>query len=213
MRTEHLALSLSAILFASCTTTTAVAPVAAETTTALFTRERPEMQTMEVRSLAGDVVFTTEATARPRLTPEGDGVYALDVPIGTDRPLKCWLRTDGTDARWLLANVLTDAKRATASFEIVNTRAGTLGQVAFVHAEAHYSVEKNGERLQGGLLATVFDGSDIVVACLHDEPGYRATFQRVTEGIMKSLKIEVVRKPTPVAMPGVKYTMLDSTSR
>lgn len=172
----------------------------------LFTRELPQMQVMEVRSAGGDVVLTTEAVARPRITREDAGVYMLEVPIGTDRPVRCWLRTDGADAKWLLANVLTDAKQATQSFEIIDTRAGTLGQVGFVTAEARYSIEHNGEQLRGGLVATVFDSTDIVVACLHDEPGYRATFRRVTEGIIKSLKLEVARQPVPPSYPVGKYT-------
>ena len=168
-------------------------------------REGPEsMPLRPVASDDGEVSFQVEAQSQPiiersRADSEG-GTWEIDIPIGADTPINCWL-TDrpvaiaATAAEFLSRKLVEDA----SSQEIAGIDASVVGGTPYLTADVIGVAEENGSNaLYRAKLffAPVGLGA---LRCVHVGLGYQATVQRVLSGMLTTLQVgaDAARQPQP----------------
>jgi hypothetical protein len=166
--------------------TSGAAPAKDDSIDAALARETPPMKVVEAKSADGVFSVSTEASAAPTFALE-DKVESLSVPIGMSEPLSCMVRSDSPSTSGVVQAVIASTQKQFKKSELGGLDVGVAGQIPYFSAELKYVVEQGGKPLLGVLKIAAFERANDTLVCLHDAPGYRATFRRVTEGIAKSL--------------------------
>ena len=161
---------------------------------ALLAREAPAMKSAEARSSDGALTASPEAAAKPTFEPQGKR-EVLTIPVGTEQPVSCLVRTDFPPPAGLLLSVLQNIQRQIPKNQLSGLDVAVVGKVPYIEAELQYVVEQDGKPVVGMLKAAAFERGDGVVLCWHDEFGYRATFRRVAESVVKTLVVRDAPAP------------------
>jgi hypothetical protein len=155
----------------------------------LIAREAGSLQVVKAQSTDGNLAVATEATG-PATFEVKDNVPRVTIPIGTAQPITCLLRPDSPSTGSLLYSVITGVQKEAPKNEITQLDIGVLGHVPYYVAELQYLDEDSGKPLLGALKVAVFDREGDTFLCMHDEPGYRATFRRIAEAAAKTFAVK-----------------------
>lgn len=143
------------------------------------------------------------ARARGAIVEEG-GSYSVELEVGKGvAPVLCEVYPEGID----MANGLRSTAVATFDHlakaqgdierrEIERTDGGWNGSAAFLQTDWIYAVKVDGQTQLGALKQVIFDRDGASVYCVHNDFGYRQTFERVAHELVKSLEWS---RATPVA--------------
>jgi hypothetical protein len=163
-------------------------------------REGPA--TLPLRDLAsadGEVHLQVEAAAQPRIdrVAEGDasGVpsYEIDIPIGTETPIRCWLTARPVAIGSTLAELASTKLFAdTSQQEIAGIDASVVGERPYLLVDVAGIAKQDGDDAfyQGKLFAAPIGVG--ALRCVHVGVGYRATVHRVLTGLLASLTFAAV---------------------
>jgi hypothetical protein len=163
-------------------------------------REGPA--TLPLRDLAsadGQVHLQVEAAAQPRIdrVAEGDasGVpsYEIDIPIGTETPIRCWLTARPVAIGSTLAELASTKLFAdTSQQEIAGIDASVVGERPYLLVDVAGIAKQDGDDAfyQGKLFAAPIGVG--ALRCVHVGVGYRATVHRVLTGLLASLTFAAV---------------------
>ena len=149
-------------------------------------RELPNLPLVDVVSPDGSVSLQLEAAGRPRAA-RSNGVLQMEIPIGTASPILCFLYDASPPPGGVLAKVFSSGLDKWRDRTIDAIDAGVVDGKPFIFAEALYQTTRDGAEVAGALRAIAFDVDERTFACLHDEPGYTATFRRIVTGAVHSL--------------------------
>lgn len=150
------------------------------------------------------VQFQVEATAQPRIDRAADsdasGVpsYEIDIPIGSESPIRCWLTArpvaiGSTLAALASSNLFED----TARQEISGIDASVVGDHPYLLVDIMgVATQDGGEAFYQGKLFAAPVGLG-ALRCIHVGVGYRATVQRVLTGLLATLQFEPVTDQAP----------------
>ncbi len=136
---------------------------------------------------------------------EAHRLSTLELPLGTQLPVQCFLYEGPLDTGATLARTvrsvagkpgLTVASVRVLAIELVEKEPSLL-------AEVGYLVDGPGGKRAGQLKLFLVPTGPAPVMCLHDEPGYRKTFQRVAAKLAALLV-----RSTPTAGPAPVYRTL-----
>lgn len=151
-----------------------------------------------------------EASGPVKVTrDEAHALTTLELPIGTQLPVQCFLYQTAIDTGATLARMvrsigerpgLAVANVRVLSIELVENQPSVLAEVQYL---ADSPLGKQGGQLKLFLVPT---GSSPVL-CLHDEPGYRKSFQRVAARLASLLL-----KSTPPSGPLPSYRTVSVTT-
>jgi hypothetical protein len=152
---------------------------------ALFDRELPPLAKRSFRTPAG-IGATVEAAAPPQVTTAA-GAEEIAIGLGTGQPLSCTVFAGRIDAA---ATIFRVAESAREKVKVVLVR--PLDVVAaegspLVLATLLYQVQLEKGPVAGQLKIGVYVHPSRSLLCVHDEPGYVATFGRVVKGLAASL--------------------------
>ena len=149
-------------------------------------REAPvTMPLREVASDDGQVHLQVEAASQPRITraPDTDasGVasYEIDVPIGTETPIRCWLTARPVAIASTLAELASSKLFSdTSQQEIAGIDASVVGDRPYLLIDIMGLAKQDGDDAfyQGKLFAAPIGVG--ALRCVHVGVGYRATVQR-----------------------------------
>jgi hypothetical protein len=163
-------------------------------------REGPaSMPLRDIASDDGQVHLQVEAASQPHITraagtdAEGEASYEIDVPIGTETPIRCWLTArpvaiGSTLAELASSKLFTD----TSQQEISGIDASVVGERPYLLIDVMGLAKQDGDDAfyQGKLFAAPVGVG--ALRCVHVGVGYRATVQRVLTGLLASLSFAPV---------------------
>ncbi|NVJ00029.1 hypothetical protein HV824_18125 [Myxococcus sp. AM009] len=167
------------------------APPSAPAPTGPLARELAPLPKQRVRSAEGIFTAEVEATAAPRLTRH-EGSTRLEIPLGTEAPLSCFVYERPIDA----AGAVLAVAKAVQGHQGVTVRSMTPTDVSIVadapvmFVDVDYEVAAPGDSVSAGRLKLMVSASpELPLLCAHDEPGYARTFRRVTTGLAATLEV------------------------
>lgn len=127
----------------------------------------------------GDLRLAGHGTGAATVTPQGEQ-FQVVMPIGGVEPLRCIVFHEGIDLANGLRTVFENARQANANLELHGMDAGFVGDSPYLDLQALYLVGEGNQRALGHLKMRAFNVGDRGVVCLHDQPGFVATFDRAT---------------------------------
>lgn len=148
----------------------------------------------EVTSEDGQVHLQVEATSQPHIArapdtdPSGGPSYEIDVPIGTETPIRCWLTARPVAIASTLAELASSKLFSdTSQQEIAGIDASIVGDRPYLLIDVMGLAKQDGAAAfyQGKLFAAPVGVG--ALRCVHVGVGYRATVQRVLTGLLASL--------------------------
>ncbi|WP_426755428.1 hypothetical protein [Myxococcus sp. Y35] len=175
-----------------------------------FARELAPLPKQRVRSTEGLFTAEVEAVAAPRLTRH-EGSTRLEIPLGTEAPLSCFVYERPIDAA---GAVLAVAKAAQGHpgvtvRSLAPTDVSVVAGAPVMFVDVDYEVAASGDSVSAGRLKLMVSASpELPLLCAHDEPGYARTFHRVTTGLASSLQVPG-RARTPAPQEALRVLKLD----
>lgn len=163
-------------------------------------REGPA--TLPLRDAASDdgqVRLQVEAASQPHIArvPDADASgaasYEIDVPIGTETPIRCWLTARPVAIGSTLAELASRKLFAdTSQQEIAGIDASVVGERPYLLIDVMGLAKQDGSDAfyQGKLFAAPVGVG--ALRCVHVGVGYRATVHRVLTGLLASLRFAPV---------------------
>lgn len=150
------------------------------------------------------VRFQVEATGQPRIARNADtdasGIpsYEIDVPIGSESPIRCWLTARPVAIGSTLAALASSHLFAdTARQQIASIDASVVGDHPYLLIDVMgVASQDGGEAFYQGKLFAAPVGLG-ALRCIHVGVGYRATVQRVLTGLLASLQFEPLAEEAP----------------
>ena len=168
-------------------------------------REGPATLPLRDAVSADEMVrFQVEATAQPRIDAAADvdasGVpsYEIDIPIGSESPIRCWLTSRPVAIGSTLAALASSHLfEDTARQEISGIDASVVGDHPYLLVDVMGVASQDGNEAfyQGKLFAAPVGLG--ALRCIHVGVGYRATVHRVLTGLLASLRFEPVADQAP----------------
>lgn len=172
-------------------------------------READALAKHPVSLFEGNLTAEVEATAPPEVAPQNEGAtYAINVPIGTEQPIRCSVYSEAKSVAGTLQAVLAAQMKALAGKYVLRKAipvgVEVRGESPVVFVDVTYGTAATGGRL--GYLKMMMAGHPTVpVLCMHDEPGYEETFKRVTGAFAGSFKLRAATvKPVGVEIAIMK---------
>ena len=165
--------------------------------------------TLPLRDLSsddGEVRLQVEAAAQPHieraadLDASGAESYEIDIPIGTETPIRCWLTSRPVAIGSTLAELASTKLFAdTSRQEIAGIDASVVGEHPYMLVDVVGLATQDGAEAfyQGKLFAAPVGVG--ALRCVHVGVGYRATVQRVLTGLLASLRFAPVADEVPPA--------------
>jgi len=167
-----------------------------------FARELAPLPKQRVTSTEGIFTAEVEAAAAPKLTRH-EGSTRLEIPLGTEAPLSCFVYErpiDAAGAVLAVAKAVQGHKGATVR-SLAPTDVSVVAGAPVMFVDMDYEVAAPGGSANAGRLKLMVSASpELPLLCVHDEPGYARTFQRVTTGLAATLQVPgPPRAPVPMA--------------
>ncbi|GHG80389.1 hypothetical protein [Comamonas sp. JC664] len=163
-------------------------------------RELAPLPLQRVTSTEGIFTAEVEAVAAPRLTRH-EGSTRLEIPLGTEAPLSCFVYERPIDAAGAVLAVAKAAQghRGVTVRSLAPTEVSVVAGAPVMFVDMDYEVATSGERVSAGRLKLMVSASpELPLLCAHDEPGYARTFQRITTGLVTTLQVPgQPRTPAP----------------
>jgi hypothetical protein len=131
-----------------------------------------------------------EAAGVPTVRSLEQGTVQIDVPIGSQMPVTCYLYADLHDSAAALLSVINTIKKdGQVQVQSVTPLAIEMaGDAPLMVVEARYAVEREGKVLQGQVKLASVSGRTSPLLCTHDEPGYLQTMKRTTRTLAVALQ-------------------------
>ncbi|NMO19771.1 hypothetical protein HPC49_21065 [Pyxidicoccus fallax] len=156
-----------------------------------FARELPPLGKHRVDS--PERVFTAEVeAAAPPTLARHEGSTRIDIPLGTEAALACFVYERPLDA----AGALLAVAKAVGAGPGVTVRRMEPTEVAVVadapalFLRVDYESSAPGGVAGAGQMKLMVNASrELPLLCAHDEPGYSKTFRRITTDLARSLQV------------------------
>jgi hypothetical protein len=126
-----------------------------------------------------------------------ESATVVDIPIGTQDPVRCYVYADDVDPGGTLGRVLNDAGRQAEYERIRPVDVVVAAEAPALQVAALYTTRGPlGDRVAGQLELLFHALPGHPVLCVHDELGYTKSFRRVALGFSSSLRTELT-PPAP----------------
>jgi hypothetical protein len=127
-----------------------------------------------------------EAAAPPELERTTASLQ-VSVPVGTASPIKCYVYDGQRDGAATMAAAVANVKTAMEVRLFEPTDVFVAARHAVLAAHAIYIVKQNEVKAAGELKMAFYNHPLTSAICMHDEPGYTATFKRITKHLFESM--------------------------
>ncbi|HZA50390.1 MAG TPA: hypothetical protein VE549_06595, partial [Myxococcaceae bacterium] len=156
-------------------------------------RELERLPLSPVQSPDGAFSSKVEATTAPSFAKQ-EALNTLHIPIGTEMPVQCHIYGERIDAAGSLGAVVRSVREALQIHSVRPVEIAASGGHAVVFVELEYLASVDGKKVMGLLKLATLPRDDVSFLCMHDEPGYRATFRRVVKGFADALVTRTAHK-------------------
>lgn len=154
---------------------------------AMLKRERRELPQGPLLDPKGRWRGSMEARLPPVVVDRGDHV-SIRTNIGTKHEMRCEVHEGQLNPGVTVATLLAAAVGAVALEDASVYRVGSSPQGPILFVDARYVTRDEATRRGGELKLAVSPGAMFSFICLHDEPGYRDSFARIVEGMIRSFE-------------------------
>ncbi|MBL8680395.1 MAG: hypothetical protein JNK05_14555 [Myxococcales bacterium] len=152
---------------------------------ALLARE--SSATLSERSFeAGEDFRGSVASAGDVTVSRIEGAYTVRFSIGTTQPVDCFVFDRPADLANAIRTMYERLRRDFVRSAILSTDAGFVSNNPFVEASVLYTVNAGGRIAPGSVKIRSLTSGERSVVCVHDEPGYRATFHRALTPLFRN---------------------------
>lgn len=153
---------------------------------AMLKRERAPLPLAAVADPKGRWRGSVEARREPVVVDRDDHV-SIRTSLGTKNEVRCEVHEGQLNPGLTVANLLGAASGAVGIEDAAVYRVGSADGAPALFVRARY-VTRDSPPLGGELKVAVSPGPLFSFICLHDEPGYRESFARVVEGLLRSIE-------------------------
>lgn len=129
---------------------------------------------------------TVAAAAAPGLEEVG-GVLQLTFPVGGEQPIRCFIYPHAVPLAQTLRTFVVNVQARAAEHRITDLDAGEMGGQPYLRVATRYRLA--GDPAEGAVKYLASRGARMTTLCLHDEPGYTATFERLVGQLVGSLRL------------------------
>ena len=163
---------------------------------AMMAREAGALNDVAVKGPGDAWSAQVGATAPPKVG-QGEGFSAVEIPIGSEFPVVCQVFQEDIDPGATIAHILK-ARESKADLQRVLPRSiQVIDESPVVFVDAIYTAPTPKGKGLGHLKLAVHPALGRPVLCMHDELGYRQTFDKVVSGLCDSFKAPGVKVPQP----------------
>lgn len=117
-----------------------------------------------------------------------DDVQLVEIPIGSDAAVRCQVHPEPVDAAGTMYGVIKESAARVEYRQVAPAGVKLLGDSPAAFLEALYVTDVPGGKAAGGLKLAIHARHGRSLFCLHDELGYRETFQRVSSAFFASFQ-------------------------
>lgn len=182
-------------------------------TEAMFRRELPPLPIRHIELPGAPVAGEVEGDAEPVISRRGSATL-LSIPIGTRNPIECLVadlasaRSDGSEPAnrtvtfrtgAAIARTLAELRQRVDIKLIRNAGLEVLGETPALRLDVLYLARAAPGARSGGVgeaKLLIYPDDGVPLLCMHDEPGYGATFTRIAGGLARTLHV-TERRPAP----------------
>ncbi len=154
-------------------------------------RELPVLSNHTFGDDALGFVATTESSQIPT-TNEDEGLVRVTIPLGTSEPIHCFVYNKPLNLAQTMRMFVDHVAQSVEHHEVDKIDAGEVGGVPFVAVHTSYVARPNAAdakpKSMGQLKYFAARSESNTTVCMHDEPGYNATFDRVVKGLVATQK-------------------------
>jgi hypothetical protein len=117
-----------------------------------------------------------------------EDIHLVEIPIGSDAVVRCQVHAEGVDPAGSLYGVIKASSAQVEYREVTPAGVKLLAGFPAAFLNALYVTDVPGGKAAGGLKLAIHARSDRTLLCVHDELGYRETFQRVSSAFFETFK-------------------------
>jgi hypothetical protein len=163
-------------------------PAAVAAIQKMLARELAPLPLVAFRTPRG-VRGKVEARAPPAVE-EAEGNEVLSIPIGTEQPVSCTIFATRIDAGGTTRRLADGLARSLEIVQAIPVDVSGIGGNAILFTQIVYRTRTEKGPMAGVLQVAVQPHETHSLLCVHDEPGYAATFRRIVKGLVGSLASE-----------------------
>lgn len=117
-----------------------------------------------------------------------EDIQVVEIPIGSDAVVRCQVHAEAVDPAGSLYGVIKASAAQVEYREVRPAGVKLLGGFPAAFLSALYVTDVPGGKAAGGLKMAIHARNERTLLCLHDELGYRETFQRVSSAFFETFK-------------------------
>lgn len=167
---------------------TAPDPAAAAAIQKMLDRELAPLAPVAFKTPKG-VRGKVEAKATPEVENAEDN-EVLSIPIGTEQPVTCTIFATRIDAGGTTRRLVDSLAKSLEIVQAFPVDVSEVGGNAILFTQVVYRTKTEKGPMAGVLQVAVQPHETHSLLCVHDEPGYAATFRRIVKGLVGSLVSE-----------------------
>lgn len=144
----------------------------------------------------GDGFFNAKLAGKATRPQTIEGGWYFSTDLGTRAPMECWVFSDTVDPATMAANVADGVIQASASANgplgqrnVFFVDAGSYERSPYLALEWMYSVGEAPRAKAGLAKVRVATVDSATVACAHNHVGYRETFAKVFEQLVRTARV------------------------
>jgi hypothetical protein len=157
--------------------------------TAMFERESTGLQPKPVSDAQGGFDTKVSASAAPTVQ-QVEGMSVVEIPIGSQAPVRCQIFPDEVDSGGTLQGVVKDLTAKVQPKRVAPWSVRVIGESPATFVSVIYHAQSPRGTLVGELKLALHAVPTRPVLCMHDEPGYKKTFESVVSEFGESLKLK-----------------------
>jgi len=163
---------------------------------AMFGREAGDLSEKSVTGPRNAWTARVSASGTPEVE-QGTGFAMVEIPVGSEEPVRCQVFGNDIDAGGALSHVFANAGRKVQLKKVLPWSVQVVGDTPAAFIDALYSAKTEKGDAIGQLKVAIHPAAGHPVLCIHDEVGYRKTFERITTELCESFKLASGRPPEP----------------
>ncbi len=155
----------------------------------MMAREGKNLQKVRASSKNHEITFETFAEGGVTIEAPEDAhsPYYSTIELGGNAPLECFFYPNGIDAATSLASVTDNLLSNAHKREISIVDSGVIAHTPYIRLDVTYLVKNaQGQPLVGYLKSAIADKENGAVMCLHNSLGYKKTFTKAFELVVKT---------------------------
>lgn len=148
-----------------------------------------ELEPLEKRAidLGGGFTAEIESAAAPSVR-EGDQMKTLEIPLGTESSIQCFVYPEPFRPGQSLSRLVSDLRQRADVRAIRGGSVEVLNEAPVMRVDMVYVAQRPAGAALGTFKVLLNPYGRVPLMCVHDEPGYMDTFTRITRDLVLGVR-------------------------